>query len=508
MSYYKRMMVWFRAHWWVVILIVAVGMYLPALRNGFVWDDEEQVVNNQFIREWRNLPQLFTGSTFGGGGTASLTGGYYKPLLSVWFLINYKLWGLYPWGWHLTQSVLHGINGVLVYYLLLSVLKKHQRWLAGLGALIWVVHPVQVESVAYISAVQELLMTALSLAAILLAIKGKLKVSLGLWGLALLAKESAVVVPVIVAAYIWMVEKKINRVVDYSMGCLLILGGYALLRFGVAGVGLKPHEIIPITAAPLWQRLLTVPESLYQLVRVIFWPVYLYIGHHQVVTGVIWRWVGELLLLLSLITRLRGWFGWWVAVSVVLISNLFPLDMTFAERWAYFPLIGIIGLVMVGISQWPKRWVIMMGGVLILALGTRSVVRMKDWQNGLTLYNHDIALAPPAFDLENNLGVELARVNQWDEAKIHFERSIVLQPEWWTNYSNLGAYFQRRGQLEIAKTLYLEAIKNGDYYLAYENLAGIYWQQKDKELEPFLTGALAKFPYNRQLQAIYAATKK
>ena len=68
--------------WWLVI--IGVVLYLPSLGNGFVWDDEEQIVNNAFIRDWRNLPVVFAGSTFGGGGTVTPTGGYYKPMMSVW----------------------------------------------------------------------------------------------------------------------------------------------------------------------------------------------------------------------------------------------------------------------------------------------------------------------------------------------------------------------------------------------------------------------------------------
>ena len=98
----------------LIILLVGFLVYVNILGNGFVWDDEEQVVNNPYIKSFTYLSKIFTGSTFQTGG-AGLSGWYFKPLMSLWFMVNYSLFGKNAWGFHLTQLLLHLINVALVF---------------------------------------------------------------------------------------------------------------------------------------------------------------------------------------------------------------------------------------------------------------------------------------------------------------------------------------------------------------------------------------------------------
>lgn len=98
----------------IFLILVCSLVYGNSLLNNFVWDDEEQVVNNPYIRSFANLPTVFQGSTFNTGG-AGLSGWYYKPLMTLWFMVNYHLWGLSPFGFHFTQLTLHLVNSVLVF---------------------------------------------------------------------------------------------------------------------------------------------------------------------------------------------------------------------------------------------------------------------------------------------------------------------------------------------------------------------------------------------------------
>ncbi len=109
--------------------------------------------------------------------------------------------------------------------------------------------------------------------------------------------------------------------------------------------------------------------------------------------------------------------------------------MTIAERWLYFPMIGVFALVSYAIFQlannirglWQKK---LLFGIIILAVLTlagRTIIRLSDWRNGLTLYSHDIKLSKNSYDAENNYGVELLRAGRLDEAKLHFKKYIGLQ---------------------------------------------------------------------------------
>lgn len=132
-----------------------------------------------------------------------------------------------------------------------------------------------------------------------------------------------------------------------------------------------------------------------------------------------------------------------------------------------------------------------------------------DWKNGLTLFGHDITLAGESFDLQNNYGVELFRTGNLEQAKIHFEKSTQLAPFWWTNWNNLGVTHQREGDIDKAGVAYQKAIDNGDYYLAWENLAFIKLNQEDNlATENFLAKGLSKLPMNENLLIAMSMVKQ
>ena len=206
--------------------------------------------------------------------------------------------------------------------------------------------------------------------------------------------------------------------------------------------------------------------------------------------------------------KLAWFFLLWFLSSLSLILNIFPLDMTMAERWLYFPLIGFLGLVLVFVLKNLKTTPSVLPFfllIVILLFSARTFIRTLDWKNGLILFSHDIVYSKDAFDLENNLGVELFRAGKIKEAKPHFERSIVLQPKWWTSYNNLGAVYEKEEDLQKAKELYEKSIENGDYYLAYENLGFLLLKTASpKEAIKFLESAVNTLPLNARLWSALA----
>ena len=161
-----------------VILLLALSVffvYANTLLNGFVWDDEEQIVNNTVIRNWGNLPYVLTSSTFYAGG-AGLSGGFYRPVLSFCNMLNYSVWGLDPLGYHLFQIFFHFINAVLVYVLLKMIFYDRKvsngDIVAFLAALMFAVHPANVESVAYIGSIGEIFYVLFLLSGMIVLLKG------------------------------------------------------------------------------------------------------------------------------------------------------------------------------------------------------------------------------------------------------------------------------------------------------------------------------------------------
>ena len=315
--------------------------------------------------------------------------------------------------------------------------------------------------------------------------------------------------------YFWLVKKDKNKAFFWLAGSTSVFIFYLFWRVLVAKVSLIGHSsIIPIASASFKERFLTVPFEFFSYLRLIFFPKDLFIAQHQVIKTVqdirfwgtlpgVFLFFWGLFFLSRVIRRGEGgFFFFWFLISLGLVLNVFPLDMTLAERWLYFPLIGFLGLAGVFLEKFsPKKNLILVFVVVLFSV--RTFLRTFDWRNGLSLFDHDIKLNSQAFDLQNNFGTELFRAGKIEEAKPHFEKSIELAPSWWTSYNNLGVVYQRKGDFGKAKELYQKAIDNGDYYLAYENLAGLKLQTEkpDKTIE-FVSEALKKLPLNNNLRTI------
>jgi len=511
-------------HFIIILLLIGFVVYLNALPDGFVWDDEEQVVNNQVIQSFTHLSQIFKGGTFQTGGAGGLSGIYYKPLMSLSFMFNYLIWKLNAFGYHLFQVLIHLGNAVLVFLLLKNLFKKikdGQIW-AFLASLIFIVHPANVEAVAYVSATQDVLYAFFGLSA-LNFIFWKFKKP-GIEGLttglllffSLLSKEAGIVIiPIGALLCFWFIKEKLMVWLMSGGGALM---AYVLLRFGIAQIFLGSSSIVPMGQASLAERLMTMPFMLFSYLRIFFFPKDLFTAQHLVIREIndyrFWFYlflVFGFMLGLTFVAwkkrdRLFAFLVFWFLLSIGLVLNLFPLDMTIAERWFYLPMIGLLGIMVLlfnkGIKKfvWLEKIILPALLVIILLLSLRTIIRANDWRNGLTLFSHDIQFTPDSFDLNNNLGVELFRVGRLEEAKPYFERSIELEPKWWTPYNNLGVIYEREGDLSKARELYEKAIENGNYFLAHENLAFIVLrEEKPEEAIKIINQSLAVLPYNLRL---------
>ena len=186
--------------YFAVILLVTLGIYWNSLQGNFIWDDRGLILENtSYLAEWKNLYSSFTRPFFG-------TTPFYRPLLLVSFILDYQLWGLNPFGFHLSNVLLHALNGCMVY--LLAFLLYKRRIVAFTAGVLFTVHPIQTEAVAWISGRNDVLLTFFSLITIISfhtwrRSEGRKRVFSYIGFLlgyccVLLTKESGIIVPVLV----------------------------------------------------------------------------------------------------------------------------------------------------------------------------------------------------------------------------------------------------------------------------------------------------------------------
>jgi len=202
--------------------------------------------------------------------------------------------------------------------------------------------------------------------------------------------------------------------------------------------------------------------------------------------------------------KLFIYFSAWFFIGVAIHLQIIPLDRKIAERWMYFPIVGLIGMAgtMLETLVMDLKNIRIVTTVLILiivVLSARTFMRSFDWRNDMTLGVHDISNAKNVYDLENIISVGLTRQGKLQEAKYHAAKSVRLYPAV-TNLTNLGAIYAILGDYKDAKIAYVEALKYDNYYLTYQNLGSLALVYGDiRENTAFLIGAVKKFPYNAKL---------
>jgi len=485
---------------------------------------------------------------------------YFRPIMG---LVNGMI--SQPFFFHLTSVVFHIATAVLIFYLFKRFFKEN---IAFFLSLIFLVHPANVEAVCFASALQEVLFTFTGILGLYLFVRGNdispviVIGAIILSTMALLMKETGIVFFALIFCYLFLFHRKNTSTIQlYGAFAIIALFTYGMARFSSGNNYVQGQGLFPIMRVPPHIRLINIPMIIVYYIGTFLFPFNLGIAQHWVIqTMDFWHfWVplcidmGFVLLGIYMAWRLRScvtpaeagvqsnyrldsrlltrgqspfgrrgndfpFFLLWFLIGLLPHLQLIPLNMTVAERWMYFPMIGILGMVGVLASSWlvqdqkrqilespdlvgiPRMTIIIF---IIILFFIRSFMRTLDWRNGLSLYGSTITRTS-SFDMQNNMGVELFRVGKYKEAKKYFEISTHLAPYWWVNWNNLGAVYEREQNFSKAQECYERAIHNGQYVLAYENLAKILvLHGKDKQkAKAFLKKALEIFPNDTNLRQI------
>ncbi len=528
----------------LIIILLGFVIYGPWLNNGFVLDDEVQLIGNELTTSASNLGEVFLrGATTHEAGRVNSYGVYYRPMMIGTFTLLRSTFGDNPLPFHFLQLLLHIANAILVYCFFRKIFSRRSSydscddtaddpssdWMAWFAAVVFLVHPLNVEAVSYIASLQDPLFAFFGLIALNLVFQKRQLLSIFstvvmtfCFTLALLGKESALLLIFLssLAALFFRRDRFIKATLAGAFATALYLG----LRLGTAGLMKLDHSASQMARTPYATKLWSLPAVLSSYIFKFFAPWILATLQDWVVTGPdlrsFWLPLIGVIATLCLTTwyflrrknKLFLFFAIWALGSLGLHSHLIvPLDGTVSERWFYLIGIGFLGMMLavaqdhrqflIGRGKWPT---IILAVVLTCVFSVRSGVRASQWRDGFTLYSADIESQPDSSSLQNNLGVELFRRGEILAARARFEISVELNPEWNVSWSNLGATYQRTGDLQKAEECYKKSGQFGAYLLAYQNLAAVLTQQgKLGEAREFLAlKALPVYPRDPMLLKI------
>ena len=476
------------------ILVLAFAVYANTLANGFVYDDHQQVQENPYAQSFGYVGKIFTGTVWSFQGEEGKTN-YYRPLMTLVYLLSNKAFQGLPYGFHLINILLNCVVAALVFSVC-SKLLCDQTVALGAAAL-FALHPIHTEVVAWIAALTELELAAFYLASFLCFILIKResaaddrKLRLMAWlffGLALLSKEQAITLIVLATVYEHFYREDRNlvpfrRKLSRYAGFWAIGVAYLIFRVAVLG-GVAPVPKHPDVTWP--QVILSAFALAGQYVAKLFWPhplLAFYVFHKSesftamsFIAGAVTIALAVLLLIfLWRRARIYSFAVLWIALTLAPVLNArWMATNVFTERYLYLPSVGFCILMAGGLAwvfrrpQRAMRWTLASTLGLVGVLATvRIVERNRDWRDDLTLYAQTLSIEPRAAIIRTNLGVlEWDRQNR-EEAERQWRWALVDQPDSPVALSNLGLAMLEKHRYEEAASYLQKAIALRRHYAA------------------------------------------
>jgi len=500
----------YEKNWFAIGLIVLVTIFtfLNTFENKFIYEDYNQIVNNDFIKSWANISVIFSSDlaeVFSPQGykgyKRKYMSGYYRPLFPVSFLIDYSIWGLNAAGFHFTNLLLHLLNCILIYFIV-ELLVNGDKKLALFTSLLFAVHPVHTEVVTYISGRDYALSFLFYLIAFLSFIKGNLMksrrvyyqiFSLFFFMFALLTKEITATLPLILLLSSFCFTHKnhstaaiIKRIIPY----FVVLGFYIFLRKMVL------NEIVYnnfFYGGSLYATFLTMSRVIVFYIRLLFLPVCLkleyvfpisisFLGKPSPVFSIL---IIFLIIFAAIKTAKRSKLIFFSIFSFFImllpVSQLIPLRILMAERYLYFASFGFclfLAKLIVDLykrdNKFFQRGGFLLFTVFIMGYSARTVMRNLDWKDNFTLWSKTVKDSPKSSRAYYNLGIVYEKrgwynraINAYKQAMRNGVNSEILL--------RLGNMYYREKQYNKAISQYKHALEIDPIYeLAHYNLGVVY----------------------------------
>jgi tetratricopeptide (TPR) repeat protein len=497
----------------VIIVLAAFLAYIPSISGGFILDDDLLVTNNRITRAPDGLYRFWCSSEPAD----------YWPATNTTFWIEWRMWGMNSAGYHATNLILHIIEALLIWI----ILRKLSIPGAFLAAMIFCVHPVNVESVAWIA--QRKNMTAMLF--FLLSVLWYLKASMytasagtapgrsceGSWerertfssfilhllpfhfwywlsfaafALAILSKGSVIVLPALILGIIWWSRPLTRQDLVRAAPFFLVAGVLT-----VVNLWFQSHDSNEVIRhAGFMERLLDAGCVVWFYLYKAIWPfnlAFIYPNWNINAGKALW-WLPLLAVLavtaalwLYRSSRSRPLLFAWGYFCVALAPVMGFVDVGFmkyslvADHYQHISIIGAIALVAAGWSEWhclarnAAHWATAVAVVMVGALSFLTYQQNGMYRDAITLYQDTLAKNPECWLAQNNLGVTLFHAGQLQEPIELYEKAIQLKPDFAPAYNNLGVAMHQAGRYQEAIKQYEQALSSRPNYTEAHNNLGI-----------------------------------
>ena len=482
---------------WAIAAALAFAtlfVYFRTVHYDFVfYDDDQFVYDNPVVKAGLTASSLAW--SFG------MHFANWHPLTWFTYLLDAQLFGMKPGPFHLENVLYHTASTVLLFLALFRMTGR--LWRCAIVAAIFALHPLHVESVAWVAERKDVLSTVLEMAALLLYAryaehrtpKRYLAVFLA-FVLSIMAKPMSVTFPFVLLLldywplrrFEWPLRWARLRVPLAEKRPFLLVSAAASI---VAMIAQKSFgTVASLSSMPLITRLDNASTQYLTYIKESFWPTGLGVLYPN--TPVIWDIARSAVVILAVLTAavvvlarrrpylFTGWF-WYLGMLVPVIGLVQVGLQSRADRYVYLPLVGLTIVVVWAVADWFEplpalhRASAIGTCAVLLALSVVAWRQVGYWKDSRTLFEHTLAVTEKNYIIRNNLGVVLARLGDNTGARFQYQEAIMANPEFPLPQGNLGEMFLRQGNYQAAQSLLEGAVRlKPDFQAAQLDLGIVY----------------------------------
>jgi len=452
----------------LLVVVATFVAFYPSLGNGFTnWDDEEYVTESTLVTglSGDHLKRIFTEPVKAN----------YHPLTILTLALDYRFWGLEPLGYHATNLALHLLNTLLVFFLVLR-LADGRRWVALFTALFFGIHPMHVESVAWVSARKDVLYAFFFIAALIFYTRFVRErhrrdywIVAGLFLLALLSKPMAVVLPPVLLAIDYWLGRKSFKAALVEKIPLFVMS----VAFGIVAIQTQAHAMGDLTRYSAFQRIAFACYGLVAYLVKLFAPVGLSALHPyprgQLPGAFLLAPVAVLGIALAILVSLRrtrlvafGMLFFFLNLALVLQVVSVGQAVT-SDRYSYLAYVGplfVLGMLYATAMERGSAGLTICIFLCAAACMFLTLERCTVWKNSEILWTDVLDKHPGSHVAHYNRGMYYRSLADDGKALADFDRAIELKPNYSLAYNNRGGIRYRRGDLRSALADFDRAIES------------------------------------------------